>query len=105
MIFLLDTSLLSEVMKPAPAESVAGWLRRRPADAICTSAVSKMEILDGIGRLPAGQRRQMLMSAALQPFDSALAGRVLPFDENVAPIHAQASSGIEGPPVPFGSRS
>lgn len=84
MMYLLDTNVLSEIMRPRPDPAVATWLSRCPIAAICTAAICQAEILYGIERLPPGARRHALMLAADQVFQERLADRILPFDQAAA---------------------
>ena len=58
MTYVLDTNVLSEVMKAEPDAAVMGWLRSCPAEAMFTTAISRGEIVYGIRRLPDGIRRR-----------------------------------------------
>ena len=60
MIFLLDTNVLSETMKPAPSAAVAAWLRKQPLRSLFTAAICQVEILAGVAVLPTGRRRSEL---------------------------------------------
>ncbi|WP_337877257.1 type II toxin-antitoxin system VapC family toxin [Elioraea sp.] len=84
MIYLLDTNVLSQVMRARPDEAVAAWLRRHPIEAMATAAICQAEILYGIRRLPDGARRARLLEAAREMFAVTLGGRVLPFDAAAA---------------------
>lgn len=59
-MIVLDTNVLSEAMKPAPAPAVASWMARQNAGDLFTSAVAEAEILLGIAILPDGRRKQDL---------------------------------------------
>lgn len=89
MIYVLDTSVLSEVMREAAHPSVVAWLRACPPEAMFTTAISQSEILYGIRLLAAGSKRSRLEHAAQAMFDQEFAGRVLPFDADAAEIYAE----------------
>ncbi len=84
-MIVLDTNVVSELMRPSPNPRVARWADRQVPAEVVTTAGTVAEIGYGIARLPAGQRRDLLALAAAQVFD-AFAARVLPFD---APAAAQ----------------
>ena len=88
-MFLLDTNILSAVMGTRPAQEVARWMTRQPADLLFTAAVCQAEILSGITVLPKGRRREALEMAALAMFREDFAGRILPFDTDAAVIYAE----------------
>jgi len=81
---VLDTNVVSELMRPLPAPSVLAWFDAMTLAALAITAVTVMEIRFGIGALPAGRRRDSLD----QRFDAFLAqgfgGAVLPFEAQAA---------------------
>ena len=68
MIYLLDTDVLSETMKPAPSAAVASWLRKQPLRSLFTAAICQAEILAGVVVLPTGRRRAELEAMAAGMF-------------------------------------
>lgn len=86
-MILLDSNVLSELMRTEPAQAVVSWVHAQQAATLCTSAVSVAEIRYGIERLPAGQRRTLLRTAADDVF-SAFTDQVLPFDATSARHYA-----------------
>jgi predicted nucleic acid-binding protein len=80
-MIVLDTNVLSELMRPSPAEAVVAWVSSRPARSIFTTAVTHAELLYGVLLLPDGRRRRELEGALEALFEQDLADRVLPFDE------------------------
>lgn len=85
---LLDTNVLSELMRPAPAAPVLAWFAQQRTDTMHTSSVTQAEILTGIARLPAGRRRDALAEAAQAMFAEDFAGRIVPFDSAAAEHYA-----------------
>lgn len=91
MRFLLDTNIISNVLKPAPSETLLAWLAERSDQDLYIASLTLAEIRRGILELPIGKRR----SGLEQWFDgpegpqSLFAGRILPFDDKAALIWAQ----------------
>jgi len=83
-LILLDTNVLSAVMRRDPPEVVVAWLDRQPARSIWTTAVTVFEIEYGLQRLPDGKRRRDLEKAFRAVIAEDLEGRVLPFDSQAA---------------------
>lgn len=85
---LLDTNVLSELMRTKPAAEVLDWFERQQGASFFVSAITRAEILLGIALLPAGKRRDSLATAAEQMFDEDFAGHSLAFDGNCATEYA-----------------
>lgn len=100
-MIVLDTNVFSELMRVAPAPSVAHWVEAQPPAQLCTTAVSVAEIRYGIERLPAGRRRTTLRAAAEEIFD-AFAAQVLPFDADAAAQYAEVLAARDRAGVPIG---
>jgi len=89
MIHILDTNVLSEVMKPTPSAAVASWMRNQPLRSLFTTAISHAEILAGLAILPQGRRRAELETMATAIFTHDFDGRILPFDGEAVVFYAQ----------------
>src|SRR5436190_15612504 len=81
-MIVLDTNVVSELMRTTPEPRVLRWLDLQAPDTVGVTAITVAEILYGIARLPQGARRTGLEGAAAQTFDEDLL--VLPFDESAA---------------------
>ena len=82
MSYLLDTSAVSEMMKPVPAPSVLTWLEEHEQDCFI-SALTVGEIERGLILLPAGRKKSRLQNV-YREFLQAIEARVLSFDVAVA---------------------
>jgi predicted nucleic acid-binding protein len=91
-MIILDTNVLSEVMKPAPAAQVLAWMAARPAASLYTTSVTQAEILHGLMLLPPGRRRRALEAAATSMFAEDFGGRILGFGTEAAPHYARIAS-------------
>jgi predicted nucleic acid-binding protein len=80
MGYLIDTNVLSELMRPAPAPQVLDWFAAQTPSQLHTCVITYAEILAGIALLPAGKRRDALAQAASQMFEIDFAGRCLDFN-------------------------
>jgi toxin FitB len=78
-MIVLDTNVLSEVMKPSPDRAVAAWMAGENPNGLFTTAVTEAEIRLGIEVLPTGRRKQELEAAA-QRVIALFDNRILPFD-------------------------
>ncbi|AGW95746.1 plasmid stability protein StbB [Ralstonia pickettii DTP0602] len=87
-MIVLDTKVLSELMRGQPEPAVVDWLDRQAQDSLVITAVTVAELLYGIARLPDGRRKTGLQEAALQMLDQEFEDRVLPFDEDAAVHYA-----------------
>ena len=86
-MILLDTNVVSEAMKPEPAEAVREWLDAQAAETLFLSSITIAELLFGIGALPAGRRRDNLR-AALDGVMDLFGPRILSFDPEAARRYA-----------------
>jgi len=86
-VIVLDTNVVSELMRPGPAPAVVGWVRGCDARELQTTAITVAEIGYGIRRLADGQRRDRLQSAADELF-GRFANQVLTFDIPAAEQYA-----------------
>jgi predicted nucleic acid-binding protein len=88
-VIVLDTNVVSEAMKLAPAPRVMAWLGAQALQDLATTAINLAEIHYGLRRLPAGRRRDDLRAR----FDTFMAhgfgDRILPFDASAADAYAE----------------
>jgi len=86
---LLDTNVLSEIMRPRPDAAVLAWFDAgAPAARFLVSAITQAEILLGIALLAVGKKRTALEAAAQQMFEQEFLHANLPFDEGAATRYA-----------------
>lgn len=83
-MIILDTNVLSALMRSKPDVPVVEWLDAQPAESVWTTAVTVFEIWTGISLLDPGQRRDTLHTLFTGLLAEVLDGRVLPFDERAA---------------------
>ena len=88
-MIVLDTNVLSELMRAAPSPPVLRWLAKQTPARVFTTAIAQAEILYGLGLLPAGKRRAALEAAATEMFEQDFPGRILPFDSGAARVFPQ----------------
>jgi predicted nucleic acid-binding protein len=88
---ILDTNVVSELMRLRPQSAVLGWLATQSAEEIYLTAITVAQILLGIELLPVGKRRESIQAAADQTF-GVFAGRILAFDEGAAHTFSLISS-------------
>ena len=100
-MIILDTNVLSEIMRVNPAPSVARWIGRQIRTELFTTAVSEAEIFFGVQLLPPGKRRDALLSAAAAILADDFGQRILPFDSAAARAFSQiaAQRRSEGRPI------
>ena len=91
-MIILDTNVLSEVMKPTPDAEVLAWMDAQPAAELYTTSITQAEILHGLMLLPAGRRRRALEAAATSMFMEDFEGRILGFGTDAALPYARIAS-------------
>ena len=83
-MILLDTNVVSELMRPAPAGAVLAWFAAQEAHDLYLSAIGEAELRRGAAMLPAGKRRDQLIATIDAMIAEDFAGCILPFDSNAA---------------------
>ena len=83
-MILLDTNVLSAVMRQEADPLVVSWLDSQPPQSIWTTAITVFEICFGLEVLATGQRRRRLEEAFARALEEDLDDRVLPFDQPAA---------------------
>ena len=83
-MIILDTNVLSELMRSSPDSRVIEWLDRQPAESIWITSITVFEARLGIALLPGGRRRQSLEAALKQILEEDLENRILDFDATAA---------------------
>ena len=92
-MYVMDTNVASELMRPSPAPAVAAWIAGRDAEDLYLTAVSEAELLYGVAIVPAGRRRNELEAAMHRWLDTGFADRILPFDSAAARDYADIAAG------------
>jgi len=85
-MIVVDTNVVSELMRPSPSPVVVSWVRRNDRE-LYTTSITLAEIRYGIERLTGGHRKQLLRSTADEVF-ADFEERVLPFDAEAAVAYA-----------------
>ena len=93
LVTILDTNVLSEVMRPSPSDLALRWMSaRRAIDPVFITTITVAEILYGIELLPHGKRREKLSTESDAMFREDFVGRILAFDEAAARSFAHLAS-------------
>jgi hypothetical protein len=91
MRYLLDTNIISNIVKPAPSEALMAWMAEQIDQDLYISSLTVAEIRRGVLEKPAGKRRDRLEIWFFSPEgpQALFAGRILPFDERAGLIWAR----------------
>ena len=79
-MILLDTNVISELMKPAPDAGVRAWILAQRRENLFTCTIAVAEVLSGLDLMPAGKRRTQLLERTEFMFANLFTGRILDFD-------------------------
>jgi len=101
-VIVLDTNVLSELIRATPSPAVLAWARAQDADAIFTTAVCEAELLFGVAAMADGRRRMTLARAVEAILGTILGGRVLPFDRAAARLYGVLTAEIRRSGRPVG---
>jgi predicted nucleic acid-binding protein len=92
-MILLDTDVLSALMRAEPAVVVVRWLDKQPESSIWTTSITVMEIRYGLQSMPGGRRLQRMEEELDAVLRNDIEGRYAPFDvpaaEQAADLMAQ----------------
>jgi predicted nucleic acid-binding protein len=91
-MIILDTNVVSELMRPRPEVRVQNWARAQSRDILFTTAITQAEVFYGIEIAPVGKRREQLREAAQRLFLRVMSGRVLEFDGAAAEAFSQIAA-------------
>lgn len=91
-MIVLDTNVLSEILRPAPDDRPLSWIAAQPRSVLFTTTVTRAELLYGAQLLPTGHRQTALLTAIRQIFSLDMAGQVLGFDNDAADHYAEIAS-------------
>ena len=87
-MIILDTNVLSELLRPEPARQVERWLAAQDGARVYFTTVGEAELRHGVAILPAGKRRHALTSAIEGLLEEDFRDRILPFDRAAARAYA-----------------
>lgn len=79
-MYILDTNIISELIRPQPDKNVIGWISRQPLQRMYTTAITKAELYYGVLLQPDGKRREQLSNAIDVILKSGFDGHILSFD-------------------------
>jgi predicted nucleic acid-binding protein len=91
-VIVLDTNVLSEMLRPQPDPGVMDWIDSITHSMIVTTSVTRAELMYGIEIMPSGKRRDLLRCLAHDVFEIDLRGRLLGFDRDAADAYAVIGS-------------
>jgi hypothetical protein len=83
-VIVLDTNVLSAMMRKADEPSVERWLDEQPIESVWTTTITVFEVRFGLESLKPSRRRDRLDDAFVRAINEVLGGRVLPFDQPAA---------------------
>ena len=100
-MIVLDTNVVSELMRAEPDAKVVRWLDAQQPDLLWLTSINVAELLYGLARLPDGARKRALAQAMASMLEQDFAGRILSFDVEAATVFASLAAEREsmGQPV------
>jgi predicted nucleic acid-binding protein len=94
-VIVLDTNVVSELMRPTPDERVIRWVDQYQADSVFTTAVTAAELQYGIARLSDGRRKTVLTTKVADLLVEDFQDQVLPFGITAAAYYARIATARE----------
>lgn len=87
-MIILDTNVLSALMRDAPDQSVVSWMDRQPHSSIWTNSITILEIQTGLQVMPEGKKKVSL-AEDLERLLDRIDHRIVAFDEPAARFAAE----------------
>lgn len=84
MTYLLDTCLVSELLKPRPSQTVSAWLAEQREEDLHLSVLTLGEIQKGVAQLPESRKKTRLQAWLDRDLRDRFRGRIAPVDDKVA---------------------
>ncbi len=91
-MIILDTNVVSELMRPTPERMVLRWFSSQAAEDLHVTTVTMAEVLYGIELISSARRRDVVRAGVEKMFGEVLADRILAFEERAALAFAQIAS-------------
>ena len=82
--FLLDTNIISELVRPSPNENLLSWLSEQDEGSIYLSVITIAEIMRGVAKLDNGKKKDTLFKWIKNEIPKKFLGRILDFDQESA---------------------
>ncbi len=92
-MIVLDTNVLSEMIRRDVDPAVRNWLADQDEAVLATTCINEAELWAGIALLPNGRRRESLARSVLAIFQSGFGAGVLPFDHHAATKYGEVVAG------------
>lgn len=87
-MIIIDTNVISELFRPAPAKQVETWLADQDGANLYFTTIGEAELRHGVAILPSGKRRTALTRAIEGILEEDFRDRILPFDRPAASAYA-----------------
>ena len=91
-MIILDTNVISELMREVPNQKVTKWMTTKKPLYLGLSTITIAEIQRGLARLPMGKRRSRLTASFTSFVTEAFSGRIFSFDEDAAWIYGEIAA-------------
>ena len=91
-MIVLDTNVVSALMRPSPVGRVVDWVNQQASSSLYVSTISEAELRYGAEILPAGLRRDSLFAEIEDMLREDFAGRILPFGREAARLYAMIAA-------------
>ena len=99
-MIILDTNIVSELMREQPSPAVADWIQSFDPNQFTITSITVAEILRGLARMAEGKRRRKLEQSFDGFIHDAFSSKILAFDEQAALLYGEISAGREKKGLP-----
>lgn len=91
-MIVLDTNVISELMRPKPETTVVNWLDQQDPSNVWLTSITVAELMFGVALLPQGKRKTAISAAVSGVVEESFSQRILSFDVEAARDYAQIAS-------------
>ena len=101
-MYILDTDVVSELMRPKPTHAVFDWVGSHNGRAMYLTAISEAELRFGAEVMPEGKRRRRLLSIIAIWLQGGFLNEIIPFDSDAAKAYAIIAADLKSRGLPIG---
>jgi len=101
-VIILDTNIISELIRQTPDQNVLNWFDKQDPQRLTTTAITVAELRFGIHSMPSGNRQKMLSDAITAMLEEDFDGNILGFNTTAAEAYGILAARLKARGTPVG---